>query len=389
MFASLVGLIHQPSIAIRVPNDDSTFNPKEYPSLSFIATGKVQGKIRLIHGTEDDSNLAMISTRIWVTKENDKDEVAIKLSFDNKTHVFTLEGPTRFGSFNIYHETTIQIPRSFQHLGSLRLKAPNTSFSAEGLDHLLWTSVQTELSNAAIALQYLAAADSIALRTSNSSISGVFSAGHIDLTTSNGSISAKLRVEDAQDGRQSIVMTKTSNASIHLHVDATTTRQGIWMENTTKNGKIVIGTLLGPSEKSSNISTTTSNSKIEFNLDASQTGQALEVTNKTSNASILSSIMVPPSQFVKCLAQSADGSVTVNLTDDFKGWFDLETSNSSTTVEGSHLMFETEKKNTKRGYHDQGESQVKLLTSNSSAKLNFYSAGASLAADVLAKHEYL
>ena len=91
MFASLVGLIHQPSIAIRVPNDDSTFNPEEYPSLAIVATGKIQGKVRIIHGTEDDSGLGMISTRIWVTKEGDKDEVSIRLTFDNKTHTFTLE----------------------------------------------------------------------------------------------------------------------------------------------------------------------------------------------------------------------------------------------------------------------------------------------------------
>ncbi|KAI1314377.1 hypothetical protein EDD11_002242 [Mortierella claussenii] len=383
MFASLVGLIHQPSIAIRVPNDDTTFNPKVFPSLTFIATGKVQGKIRLIHGTEDGSGLGMISSRIWVTKENDKEEVAVKTSLDDKTLAVTLEGPTRFGSFNIYHETTIQIPSSFRHLEQLRIEAPNTSFSGEALDQLAWSSIHSELSNSTIALQSLTA-DTISLRTSNSSISGQFSAGHIELSTSNGSISAKLKVLEAQDGRQSVVTTKTSNASVQLHVDAVSTKQGLHMENTTKNGKMIIGALLGPSEKSSCLNASTQNSKIEFNLDASQTGQAVDVTNKTSNGSIVASIMVPPKQRFRGLAQSTNGSVIVNLTDDFEGRFELETSNSSAVVEGSHLQFDTDKKNSKHGRRGEGNSDVTVSTSNSSAKLCFYPPGESLAADVKA-----
>lgn len=91
MFASLVGLLHQPSIALRVPGDDTTFNPKEYPNVTVIAQGKVQGKIRLIHNTDDDSGLGLISTRIWVTKDNDKEEVAIRTRFEDRTLTFTLE----------------------------------------------------------------------------------------------------------------------------------------------------------------------------------------------------------------------------------------------------------------------------------------------------------
>jgi len=90
MLASLVGLIHQPSIAIRLPSDDITFNPKEYPNLVFVAQGKVQGKIRLIHSAADDG-LGILSSRIWVTKESDKDEVFIRIGFENKTLTFTLE----------------------------------------------------------------------------------------------------------------------------------------------------------------------------------------------------------------------------------------------------------------------------------------------------------
>ncbi|KAF9182028.1 hypothetical protein BGZ51_005000 [Haplosporangium sp. Z 767] len=380
MFASLVGLIHQPSIAIRIPNDDSAFNPKEYPNLVFVAQGKVQGKIRLIHGTEDDSGLGMISSRIWVTKESDKDEVSIKTNFDSGTHTFTLQGPTRFGSFNIYHETTISIPKSSGYMENLRVEAPNTSFSGDALDNLIWNSVKSDLSNSTIALQSLHA-DIIDLHTSNSSISGTFSAGHIDLHTSNGSISAKLRVQDARDGRQSAVTTKTSNSSINVHVDATPTTKGLWMDNTTKNAKVIVGTLLGPSTQGSCINVTTANAKIEFNLDASQTGQPLEVNTKTTNASIVSSIMVPPLQPFRGQAQSSNSTVAVNLTEEFQGRFDLDTSNGSAVVEGSDLVFDIDKKSTKRGSHGEGQGEIRIHSSNAAISLRFYPAGDSLAAD--------
>ncbi|KAF9961620.1 hypothetical protein BGZ65_010425, partial [Modicella reniformis] len=339
MFASLVGLIHQPSIAIRVAKDDSTFDTREYPNLIFLATGKVQGKIRLIHNKADDSKLGMISTRIWVTKENDRDEVAVQTSFENRTLTFTLEGPTRFSSFNIYHETTIQIPSSCGYMGQLRIDAPNSSFSGEAQDDLRWDCVQAKLSGSAIALQSLHA-DSIILRTSNSGISGAFDAGHISLITTNGSIAAKLIVQEPTDGRQSTVMSETSNASISLHVDATPTTNGLWMETTTKNGKVAIGALLGPSTAGSYIGSITENGKIDFNLDASQTGQPLDVYNKTSNGSVISSIMAPHQQPFKGHVQSTNGSVTVNLSEEFQGRFMLDTTNGSTSVEGSALQFD-------------------------------------------------
>ncbi|KAF9110918.1 hypothetical protein BGX27_005726 [Mortierella sp. AM989] len=380
MFASLVGLVHQPSIAIRVPNDDSAFNPKEHSSIVFIATGKVQGKIRLIHGTEGDSSLAMVSIRIWVTKENDKSDVAVRTSYDKKTLTVTLEGPSRFGSFNVYHETTIQIPASFGYMDGLTIKAPNTSLSAENLDHLTWNSVQSDLTNSTIALQSLQA-DSIDLNTTNSSISGLFEAGHISLNTSNSSISAKLIVHKPQDGRQSKVRTKTSNSSINLHVDAMLASTGLQMENTTKNGKLVVGALLGPASQSSSINATTVNAKIEFNLDASQSGQALEVNNVTSNGTIVSSIMVPQYKPFKGAATSSNASVTMNLTEEFTGQFELNTSNSSATVEGTNLHFDDDEKSSKRGTHGAGAGKVVILTSNSNANLRFYPAGESLAAD--------
>lgn len=197
-------------------------------------------------------------------------------------------------------------------MDGLTIKAPNTSLSAENLDHLTWNSVQSDLTNSTIALQSLQA-DSIDLNTTNSSISGLFEAGHISLNTSNSSISAKLIVHKPQDGRQSKVRTKTSNSSINLHVDAMLASTGLQMENTTKNGKLVVGALLGPASQSSSINATTVNAKIEFNLDASQSGQALEVNNVTSNGTIVSSIMVPQYKPFKGAATSSNASVTMNL----------------------------------------------------------------------------
>ncbi|KAG0326121.1 hypothetical protein BGZ99_010099 [Dissophora globulifera] len=385
MFASLVGLIHQPSIAVRVPNDDSTFDPREFSSLAFLAKGKIQGKIRLIHSTENHMGLGTISTRLWVTKENDKDEVSVRVLRENKTLTVIVEGPSRFGSFNIYHETTILIPASTKHMDSLHLESANTSFSTDAIDSLTWGIVYAELSNSGIAVQSLHA-DTIRLHTSNSSLSGKFDAGHIDLTTSNGSISAKLSVLEAQDGRQSVVKTKTSNAPINLHVDATQTRQGLWMENTTKNGKVVVGALLGDAARPSCLNATSANAKIELNVDASQTGQPLEVNTNTSNATIVSSVMLPAYQSFKSIAQSSNGSVTVNLTDGFQGRFELETSNSPAAVEGSDLQFELDKKSTKRGTRGHGVGNVKIVTSNAAASLRFYPGGESLAADSKMQH---
>ncbi|KAK3815838.1 MAG: hypothetical protein J3R72DRAFT_51942 [Linnemannia gamsii] len=312
MFASLVGLLHQPSIALRVPGDDTTFNPKEYPNITIIAQGKVQGKIRLIHNTDDDSGLGLISTRIWVTKDNDKEEVSIRTRFEDRTLTFTLEGPRRFANLNIYHETTISIPYSVRNMENLIIDIPNSSLSGDGLQSLYWNKVKSDLSNSSIALETIHA-DTIDLRTSNSSISGSYEAGHIDLNTSNGSISAKLVVNEARDGRQSSVTTKTSNSGLELHVDATSTSKGLWMDNSTRNGKAIVGCLLGPATRGSYVSVTSANSKVELSLDASQTGQPLEVNTKTSNASIVTSIMVPQDQPFKGLAQSSNSSVTVNL----------------------------------------------------------------------------
>lgn len=198
-------------------------------------------------------------------------------------------------------------------MNSLRVDAPNTSFSGDDLLGLNWGSVTSQLSNSSIAFQTLSA-DALSLRTSNSSISGSFDAGQIELQTSNSSISAKLRVKEDVHGRQSVVSTKTSNSSITLHVNAAEATHGLWMDTITKNGKINVGTLLGQSNtQSSFINLRTENSRIELNLDASQTGQPLEVNTKTSNSTIVSSIMVPRGEVFKGVVETSNSSANLNL----------------------------------------------------------------------------
>ncbi|KAF9425455.1 hypothetical protein BGZ94_007509 [Podila epigama] len=381
MIASLVGLLHQPSLEVRIDNDDTRFNPEEFPNIVFIATGKVQGKIRLVHDVDNGSStLGQISSRIWATKESDKDEIRVKTSFENKTFTFTLEGPTRFGALNIYHETLIQVPRTTTYMHSLHIDAPNSSFSGDDLLELKWGSVTTKLSNSSIAFQSLGA-DTLSLHTSNSTISGAFEAGQIELVTSNSSISAKLRVKEDIRGRQSVVTTKTSNSSIALHVNAVDAIHGLWLDTITKNGRLEVGALLGRNlTQSSFIKAYTENSRIVLNVDASQTHQPLEVNARTSNASIVSSVMVPRNEVFKSVAETSNASVNVNLSEDFDGHFEVNTSNASAVVEGSGINFETDKKSLKIGTHGLGQSNVRVATSNGSANLRFYPAGESLAA---------
>ncbi|KAF9391637.1 hypothetical protein CPB97_005932 [Podila verticillata] len=375
---TLVAALVMAVVTVVLDGDDTRFSPEEFPNVVFAATGKVQGKIRLVHDVDDGSSQGQISSRVWVTKESDKDDVRVRTSFENKTFTYTLEGPTRFGAFSIYHETMIQVPRSTTFMNSLRVDAPNTSFSGDDLLELNWGSVTSQLSNSSIAFQTLSA-NSLSLRTSNSSISGSFDAGQIELQTSNSSISAKLRVKEDVHGRQSVVSTKTSNSSITLHVNAVEAINGLWMDNITKNGKINVGALLGHSNtQSSFINLKTENSRIELNLDASQTGQPLEVNTKTSNSTITSSIMVPRNEPFKCVVETSNSSANLNLTEDFQGYFEVSTSNSSANVEGSGLSFDKDKKSHKTGTRGLGQGNVKVTTSNSSANLRFYPAGDSL-----------
>ncbi|KAF8983342.1 hypothetical protein BGZ46_010464 [Entomortierella lignicola] len=382
MFSSIVGRLHKPRIAIRVKNDDSTFNPKDYPNIVFTVKGKAQGLVKLVHGSEDDnSGLAIVSSRIWVTKEGDKDQVSIHTAYDNRTLYITLEGPTRFSSYEMYHETSIVIPRSIGHMENLTIISPNTSLVSERLDYISWNAVKAELTSShLIGLQSIHA-DSIDFTTTNSKITGVYKAGHVNLKTCNSSISAKITMQRPMDGRQSTLTTKTTNSNIILHVDASSASTGLNTENTSSNGKIIIGALLGSASLGSKISTVTSNGKIELNLDASQTGQSLEVHQKTSNASIVSSIMDPRYQPFKARSESSNGSVTMNLTEEYLGQFDLSTSNANVVVEGTHLYFDEDARKCKRGTRgarETGLGDVKLSSNNAGVSLRFYPAGESL-----------
>ncbi|KAF9438455.1 hypothetical protein BGZ76_007848 [Entomortierella beljakovae] len=377
MLASVFGVFKQPSISVRIPNDDSSFNPKEYPNVVFKATGKMSGKITLVHGGKetDDTGLGLISTRIWVVQEQDKDEIHIKPTFDNKTHTFRLEAPEGFNVNNIYHETLIQYPRTAASVDSLSVAAPNTTFSGESLFSLLFGSISSALTNGSISLSTIRA-DTIRLHTTNSNISGDYDAGHIELQTTNGSISGALNVRDALNGNQSVVSTMSTNGTLDLRVTATETTRGLWMENQTKNGKVIVGALLGKADRASIIKASTSNGKIDFNLDASQSGQPLEVHNTTSNGPVVSSTMLPACQAFKGAAVSSNGPVNVNLTEEFQGRFELDTSNGPSSVEGTNLTFEQNKKYSKHGYRVQnGPSEFKITTSNGPAALRFYPAG--------------
>ncbi|KAF8977169.1 hypothetical protein BGZ46_007586 [Entomortierella lignicola] len=373
----------KPSIPVRIPFDDSTFNPGEYSKIVFSATGKLTGKIFLVHGGEesDSTGLGLISTRIWVVRESDKENIVIKPTFDNKTHTFRLEAPNGFNDNVIYHETMIQYPRSTSTTESLFVESPNTSFVGNDLQSLFFGSIRSALSNASITLDGTNA-DVLNLNTSNGAISGTFKAGHVELHTSNAPITGKLHIRNAADGKQSEVITKTSNGELGLHVTAVETARGLRMENATRNAKVNVGTLLGKADRASYINASTTNGKVDFNLDASQSGQPLEVQNTSSNGGIITSVMVPIGQKFKGEAKTSNAPISVNLTEAFEGKFEVETSNSPTVVEGSNITLEQDKKTSKRGFRVQrGPSEFKIQSSNSSVALRFYSAGLSMASD--------
>ncbi|KAF9956177.1 hypothetical protein BGZ72_002958 [Mortierella alpina] len=378
MFSSFTGPWQKPSIPVRIPNDDTTFNPKEYPNVVFEATGKMSGTVVLVHTGDEESDasgLGRISTRIWVVRESDKDKVLITPSFDKDTHIFRLQAPDDYSSNAVYHQTTISYPRSTLSAESLTVSAPNTSFSGNDLYNIAFGAIRSTLSNGSVALEN-AQADKVQLTTSNGSISGSYEAGHVELVTSNGSISSKLSLRDALDKAQSRVSTKTTNGPVDLHITATKTNKGLWMQNTSVNGRLSIGVLLGKADRASYINAVTSNSKIDFNLDALQSGQALEVNNVTSNGSVISSIMVPKDQPVKGTASSTNGSVSVNLTEEFHGRFALETTNGKATVEGSEVTMDRDTKSAKQGYRvSQGPSSFSIRTTNGSTGLRFYPSG--------------
>ncbi|KAI1316274.1 hypothetical protein EDD11_010182 [Mortierella claussenii] len=372
----------RPSIPVRIPNDDTTFNPKDYPNVVFKAKGRLAGKVLLVHGgpETDGTGLGLISTRIWVVRESDREQVHITPTFDDKTHTFSLQAPEDYHANSIYHETLIQYPSTLSSAESLSLSAPNTGIESTTLSSsLVFRSFKSVLSNGSISLNTLYT-DTVNIHTTNGNISGAYQSGHVNFETTNGNISAKLNIVNAQDQQQSIVNTKTSNSSTDLHVTATETVRGLWMENWTRNGRLTVGALIGKADRASVVKVLTSNANIDFNLDASQTGQDLQVENKSSNGSIVSSIMVPKRKVMEGVAETSNASVSINLTEEFEGKFEVDTTNASTTVEGSDLTLYEDKKTSKRGYHLQnGPSKFKIRSSNGSASLRFYPSGESLA----------
>ncbi|KAF9430009.1 hypothetical protein BGZ94_008668 [Podila epigama] len=401
MFSSIFGSFpSQPNILVRLPNDETTFNPNEYPNVVFRATGKVNGKVHLIHGDNNDDNekdsyssysvLGRISTRVFVLNESDKDSVHITVSQDNKTHSVLLQAPESWTNNFIRYETTVQLPRSTQRMQSLVVEATNTSLLGERLQSLAWGSIRTALSNGSIRLSDVDS-ETLELRTTNGAIAGTYEAGHAELQTLNGSITAKVCVRDAQDGRQSHVSTWSQNAAIDLHVDAASkTTRGLDLQAHTSNGRLTVGALIGKAMRPSSIQGESSNGRIAYSVDASQSGQALRFKNWTTNGSIASSVMVPVDHVFEGAAVSSNGSVTVNLSEDFYGRFNVKTSNSKATVEGSEIHLEKNTSDYKYGTRgSQGQSEIDIKSSNASASLHFYPRGDSLAsANAYGSKEY-
>ncbi|KAG0271407.1 hypothetical protein BGZ95_000777 [Linnemannia exigua] len=378
----------RPTIPVRIPNDDTSFNPKEYPNVVVSADGRMSGKVLLVHGgTEtDETGLGLISTRVWVVNTADKEEVVISASFDKETHTYHLQTPKEQDFNSIYYETMVQYPSTTHLTNSLSFSLPNTSISnGNDISNLAFRSIKTALSNGSIAFKDLDG-EVTQLCTSNGSVSGSFLGGHIDLDSTNGAITAKIQVRDALDGEQSRVNTRTTNGRLDIHARATETTRGLWMNNSSTNGRVTVGALLNKADRASVVHSTTNNGRLEVDLDASLTGQPLEVKQATSNGAIRSNLMIPLDQPFHGYIQSSNGSIEANLTEAFKGSFDLSTSNSNATVEGSNLTLTKNNKSAKQGYRGaDGPSEIKLSSSNSSVALRFYPAGESLAASTTTK----
>ncbi|KAF9934973.1 hypothetical protein FBU30_009395 [Linnemannia zychae] len=384
MFSSFASAIFngKPEIPVRIPNDDTSFNPKEYPNVVVSAEGRMSGKVLLVHGgaETDETGLGLISTRVWVVNEKDKERVVITASFDKDTHTYHLETPKDYGFNSIYYETMVQYPSTTTSTNSLFFSLPNTSLSGSDLSRLAFGSIKTALSNGSLAL-YDLDSEVTALYTTNGSISGNFRGGHVDLESTNGAITAKIQVRDAQDGAQSRINTKSTNGRLDIHALATETSRGLWMNNTSTNGGVTVGALLQRADRTSVIQSMTSNGRIAVDIDASQTGQPLEIKQQTSNGSIKSNLMIPIDQPFHGNIQTSNGSIEANLTEAFQGSFDVSTSFSNAIVEGTDLTLTKSNKSTKQGYRGaEGPSQINVRSSNSSVALRFYPAGESLAA---------
>ncbi|KAF9167731.1 hypothetical protein DFQ26_003315 [Actinomortierella ambigua] len=375
MFTTLTNLFTKPSTPIRVPNDDTTFNTKEYPNVSFVAKGNLSGSVKIVHDGDVDTGL--ISTRLWVHNERDSEKITITPSFDSQSCSIVLETPSGFSQPMVYHETMVRIPTTTNKLEQVYLEAPNSTLFGDLLDNLTFRAFRARFTNGTVDLKPLQASDDIEIRTSNAAISGQFEASKVHLQTSNAQISAIVRVLGAaSQSAASPVVLQTSNATVDAHLDASKAVRGVQLNTQTTNGKVTMGILLAEGATSASlIDISSTNGKLEINVDGSKLGNALDVRTKTSNASITQSIMVPRYQPFQTSATSSNSSIHINLTEDFLGRFDLATSNSSVNVEGSDIHYTNEKKSVKQGSRGKGDwGFVAAKTSNSSINLRFYPA---------------
>ncbi|KAG0347301.1 hypothetical protein BG004_008043 [Podila humilis] len=379
MFSTFFGAVSgQPRIPVRIPNDDAEFNAKEYPNVAFHASGKVSGKLRVALAS-DDNELGLITTRVFVTRESDKDDLSITINRDNETYSVVFKGPDNWTSRDVVYETTIRIPTSVKRMKSLYIEAPNTSLTGV-LDNFLWGSIRAALANGSIKLEG-ASSEIFDLCTSNASISGSYEFGHFGARTSNGSIDAKLFARDAVDGRQSQVALASTNGAFDLHIDGSSTTRGLNIDATTTNGRIALGALITKASQASFISAVSNNGSLQINVDAKHSGQDLKYKNSTMNASVVASVMVPVGHKFEGDVNTANGSATVHLTEDFHGRFSVDTSNSRSTVEGSEIQFVDDKKSSKSGTRGgNGPSEIRVRSSNASTSLSFHATGESKAA---------
>ncbi|KAI8604855.1 hypothetical protein EDD21DRAFT_435108 [Dissophora ornata] len=358
----------EPIVPIRIQNDSIAFNPKVYSRIILNAKGQMYGKVRLVH--DDSKSDGLISTRMWVSSKGDIGHVAIKPSFAGETHTFSLELCNK-GANIICHEIIIQFPHMVGEVDVLTINAPNTSLEGDSLEGLIFGNIQTCLSNGSIDLDTVRA-DTISLRTSNASITGVYEAGHIDLDTSNGNIDAKLDIFDARNGRQAMVSTKTLNASVDVYVTATETTRGLWMKNSSRNGDVKVDVLLGKADRGSWIMTETEDARVDFNVDASQLGHPLDIMIATSNGAIESTVIVPSKQLFTGMVESSNAPVKVELKGEFEGRFDVRTSHHTALVMGPGIEFELDDMAFKRGYRIRDEpSNFKIHCANGPTALRF------------------
>ncbi|KAF9577359.1 hypothetical protein BGW38_007476 [Lunasporangiospora selenospora] len=373
----------RPNIHVRIPNDVSTFNPKEYPNVVFKAEGRLSGEVHVVHGGQesDKSGKAVVTSQIYVTQESDKEKVRITPTLENGVYTIFMEGPRFEFGHPIYHDTTIEYPRDIQSVDSLTVTAPSTSLngSADLRNLAFRTHLSSQLSNGHVCFEN-ADAELVRLHTTNGSISGVYKAGHVELQSTNGGISSKLALRDAADGQQSRVATTTTNGTVDIHATAVETTRGLWMENGSSNGRVTIAALVGKASLASVLKIHSTNGRVDLNADLSQSNQPAEVSATTTSSLIGASVMVPREQLFKGLFHSTNSGVQVNLTEDFYGNFKVETTNSHANVEGSELVLEHSKNTSKQGHRGEGPSTVDVHSTNGSANLRFFPAGQSLAA---------